>query len=256
MFSGYYASFTFPTLLKLAPIGLAPIVVRLAMGVRQRHEAHAIVPLLALLVFAVATISSIAYYPDVIHLAFIAPVFLVVAAEALDWTLRRLLAARAAALVGAVIALGCFCATAWQLRANWQRTWAMFPIPYDTAFGRMDFNDRGLIPVIDKARELLAASPIKEMFCYPSISGPYLWTGAKNPTRYQFFSPTYNDREQAREIVTLLEARRTPFIMTSPLSTRKEDPIVQYLMEHYEVVRFGYLPKIWLYTRVAAETAR
>lgn len=248
LFSNYYASFTFPTLLKLAPLSLAPIAIRLAATLVQPRQPQVVAQSVTLLVFVVATVASIAYYPDVIHLAFIAPVFLVVAAEALDWALSAL-GSRTAAIASAVFALCVIGTTTWQLRANWQRTWGMFSTPHDTAFGRMDLNDPSLIPVIDKARELVDASPSKEMFCYPSIAGPYLWTGAKNPTRYQYFSATYNDPAQGQEIIAILEARQTPFIMTSPLSVRKEDPIAQYLNAHYDVFRFGYLPKIWLYTR-------
>lgn len=248
-FTMHYASFTFPTLLKLAPLSLSTIPVRIGVALRGRSDVDAVQRLVTLAIFALSSIASIAYYPDVIHLAFIAPVFLIVAAEALDWSIRCLPNVRLARVVGAATALTLAGVIGWQLRNNWQRNWHLAPVTYDSAFGRMDFGDDQLIPVIEQARALVAAAPVKEMFCYPSISGPYLWTGAKNPTPYQYFSPTYNDEGQVREILATLEARRTPVVVMSPLMARPGDPIADYVGAHYDIVRFGFLPKMFLYTR-------
>lgn len=248
VFTVHYANYTFPTLLKLAPVSLLTLPVRIAAAWLRRDAAAMHQPL-TLVLFALSSIASISYYPDVIHIGFIVPVFLIAAADAVEWGVGGLPSTRLGSAIIATMAIVLTAAVGWRLVGNWQRSWNQNPVAYDSAFGRMDFADANLIPVIEKARALVAAAPVKEMFCYPSISGPYLWTGAKNPTPYQFFSPLYNDAAQVAEIVATLEARRTPFVVTSPLMARKGDPIADYIASHYDPVPFGFLPKMFLYTR-------
>ena len=81
-------SFTFPRLLKYLPVVVVPTVVRLIVGPRNAEKRR-----LGLLVVSLASaVASIAYFPDFIHIAFIAPLFLVAASENLEaltraWTL-------------------------------------------------------------------------------------------------------------------------------------------------------------------------
>ena len=55
------------------------------MSTARRRATDEVRALALLIVFSLASILSIEYFPDFIHIAFIAPVFFVAAAENLDW---------------------------------------------------------------------------------------------------------------------------------------------------------------------------
>src|SRR5262249_58662762 len=79
------APFTFPRVLKYLPVALIPTAARLLVLVARRRDPIVARRLLLLLVFSGASALSIAYFPDFIKISFIAFVFLVAAAENLEW---------------------------------------------------------------------------------------------------------------------------------------------------------------------------
>src|SRR5262249_51248720 len=85
-------SYTFPRLLAALPIIVAVDLIRLAVLTARGRAADEARRLLLLILFCLGSMLSIAYYPDFIHIAFIAPVFFVAIAEAAERALAGPLA--------------------------------------------------------------------------------------------------------------------------------------------------------------------
>jgi hypothetical protein len=225
------ASHTFPTLLAYLPVALLPVAVRAVAAWRRREDA--LRGLVALLAFAGAVSASIGYFPDFIHIAFIAPIFLVALAAALDWLLGVLPEGwRGAA--PAVLASVVLAALAAQLARNWQRAWAEYPVIYQSPFGRIDLADQRVATQNDRVRALLDASPTRELLAYPGLPAVYLMTGANNPTPYQLLSPAYNGLPTVQAAIDTLERRQVPLVVIVEPFVEKNDPLVAYVREHYE----------------------
>lgn len=228
-------SFSFPTLLKYMPVVLVPDLLRLAFLLARRRGGDDMRRLVFLLIFAATSILSIAYFPDYIHIAFIAPIFLVAGAENLEWAFGAA-ADRSPALrvagwcAGAVVLIAC----AVQLQRNLERSRALYPVGRDTAFGHVDFANPAEARLYDKMRELLADSPSRELFCYPIVSYLYLMLDADNPTRYQFLMRGYTTPAQMQEVVAALEERKLPYIVVFSSVLRPDDPVMLYLQRDYE----------------------
>lgn len=73
-----FVAVTVPALLRWSPLALLPLLLRLVGGADSgRH-------LVTLLLFGAASIWSIWYFPHLIHIAFIVPIFLVCAAQTVE----------------------------------------------------------------------------------------------------------------------------------------------------------------------------
>ena len=249
-----YARYTFPLLLRFLPIVFAALLPRMAMNWLRRRDRDELRTMAVIAVFAGASVLSIAYYPDLIHIAFIAPVFFVAIAETAEWALA-VGGHRVATVAGPLIALAVIAGVVWQFQRTMTRSWHEFPVPYDSRFGRIDFVDSAELRVIDTARTLVEQSPNKDLFCYPSIAGPYLMTGGRNPTPYQFFTPHWNDPEQLDDILATLETRQVPLVIIAPLLAGAHDPVTEYVGQHYGAVRTGKWAHIWLFTRNSVPSA-
>jgi hypothetical protein len=201
-----------------------------------------------------AALLSVAYVPDLPHLAYVAPIGLVAAADRLEaglaWLARRPhgeLAGSAllGALAGGVLAL---------LVLDLHLRYAMSPVRADTPIGRIDFNDRNEVLLLDVLREQLRDAPVREVFGYPFYASLYLLVGAENPTRYQVLKPGYSTPEQIAEAIQALETRRTPYVVVMPFWVSWDsDPVVHYLRAHYERVPLphtGAIPPFALFRRV------
>jgi hypothetical protein len=229
-------SFTFPRLLKYLPVILIPDLARLAVLVASRQVGDEARRLILLVLFAATSMLSIAYRPDYVHIAFIAPVFFIAAAELLDWAVDAAGPARAQTLraagwcAGALLVLIC----AVRLQHNLERSRALYPVSRETAFGHVDFASPLEAQLYDKLDELLGAAPSREIFCYPVVSYLYLMLDADNPTRYQFLLRGYSTPAQMDEVVSVLEQRRLPYIVAFTPSIRPDDPILLYLRRDYE----------------------
>jgi hypothetical protein len=238
------STYTFPAVLKYLPLVLTVTVPRLAAHlwvVRERGPAHV---LAALTLLCLAAMASIAYFPDFIHIAFIAPLFLVAAAESAAWLLRRLSdlppvawrggtrrLARMAAWVTAAVLLVIF---ALHLQRSFGRLHAAYRFARETAFGRVAFAREKEALLYDRVTELLRDVPSRELFCYPAISHLYLLVPADNPTRYGFFVYGYSTPAQIQEVLGILEARRLPYIVLLYPSLSPDDPVIEYVRRAYE----------------------
>jgi hypothetical protein len=255
-----YAQYTIPVLLAYLPLALAPALLRVAYGVAARGQAAvrtqpAEVCRLTILVLSAAfAAASIWYFPDFIHIAFIAPALLVGVVESLEWALARL-PSRAALLTGRLICAVLVAGLLLHLSRNWARAWDTFSVPHDTAFGRIDYGNRWEPLLVDKARALLATGPSREIFCYPNLASYYLTTGGKNPTPFQhFFAPVFPPADTAAVLATL-ETRRVPYIVGAFIFMRASDPVARLINTQYEPVdipaleNLGETPAILLYGR-------
>ncbi len=230
LLAGPFANQTFPTLLRWAPLVVAPALLRAGLAWAWRHERRRLRILTVLITAATAAAVSITYYPDVIHIAIIAPVFLVAAAE----------------LCAAV---------AMRLATNLERARALYPHVHATAFGPVAFHSRWEPLLVEHVRELLRAADTRELFCYPNAVAPYLTIGAINPTRFQNFLAPLFPAAHTAEVLSVLKARDLPYVIGSPLLMRADDPVVAFINERYEVATvpaieaIGEQPTLWLYRR-------
>jgi hypothetical protein len=229
------ASYTFPVLLKYLPLVLVPHLLRFGVRVARGERTPEVRRLALLIVFSAAALLSIAYYPDYIHIAFIAPVFFVAAAELAERYVGPL-AERSPALrnAGWVAGAALLAASTVRLADNYQRTRASYPLERDTAFGRVSFARPIEVELYDLMRERMDGVPSRELFCYPIFSYLYLMLDAENPTRYQFLLRGYTSPEQMREVVEVLEQRKLPYIVVLPGFLAPDDPVMAYLRREYE----------------------
>lgn len=218
--------------LPLAAVLSAASLLPLAWKRRCRDRVRRLTILTVLGGFAVA---SIMYYPDVIHLALIAPVFFVALAEFAEWTLalvppgmNRALGLGIAAVIVVTGSLGLF-RTAVALNDR-------YPVAYESAFGRIDLPSARQREFWEQLRALLDAAPRSTLYAYPMANYAHLLVDAPNPTRFAFVLPStpYSPPEQLQEIVDVLATKRVPYVIASRTTIRADDPIARYIREHYE----------------------
>lgn len=238
-----FAPYTLPTLLAALP-AVAAIGVLRALWLWASHpESPQLTALLALLTLCGGATLSILYLPDFIHIALIAPVFLVFWAETLDAAVRwvPMSPARQRAFawaVGGALLAG----LSVQLARNATRMWRNFPITRETAFGRVDFATPGEAALVDQLRELLAQAGTREFFAYPMYTSLYLTTDSDNPTPFHMMLPGWNTPAQYAAVVQVLETHRLPYVFACAVQPDTPDPILHFLAEHYERVSAGTHP--------------
>ncbi len=224
------ARYTFPTLLAVAPSLAAVPAVRAVAGVVRGTRDRSLRQTMLLAVMAVAAIGSVLYYPDYIHLAFIGPVFALVAADVVER-----LAGRAGRVVATLAALALLAATGYQLARVMVGSWRDAPFALDTPFGRMEFHERREVDVVTRVRAVIDRSGSRELFVYPFGAGFYLLTGTSNPTPFQFLHPNYSRPDQLELATTILERRRVPYVIVI-VPMNPADPVLRYVSSHYEQV--------------------
>jgi hypothetical protein len=228
-------SYTYPAFLAYLPLVVVPAALRCAVLAVRGRPAAELRRLALLIVFSVTAVLSIAYYPDYIHIAFIAPVFFVVAAELAE-RLAGTLADRsrvlrlAGYLAGAVLLVG----GGLRLKHNLDRVRRSYPLSRDTVFGRVNFALPIEAELYDTMKVLMDDVPSRQLFCYPIVSYLYLMLDADNPTRYQFLLRGYTSPEQMDEVLRVLQERRLPYIVVLPGFLAPDDPIMAYLRRDYE----------------------
>jgi hypothetical protein len=258
-----YASYTFPVLLKYLPVVLLPACVRVFWHLYAGTGRAQLRAMLVLICSAAASVLSIWYFPGFVHIAFIAPVFFIAAAEAMEWLLGAAVRpARLRVAAGWVLAVVLAGLLALHLRGNAITSTEQFRYGHETAFGRIDFKDRWEGVLIDKTRELLGATASHELFAYPNTSHPYLTTGARNPTPFQYLYAPVSPREHVERVIEILETRDIPYVMRQGFYAGPNDPIAKVLDKHYEPVwipelaALGEFPTLKLYRRKSAPADR
>jgi 4-amino-4-deoxy-L-arabinose transferase-like glycosyltransferase len=214
---------------------------------------------LVLLVTGSFGLLSVAYNPNPIHLAFIVPVWAVLAAHLLEGLIRAMEdKVRAVRVVVTALAVMLIAGAGWQLGETAQARRRFFPLPTETAFGRIDFSNEHDVEVYRWLARLLRPPQVEEIFSFPANPGLYLLTGTRNPTRYQIVLPDYTDQDQIEEIVARLEAGQVRYVVQSFYWGAGQLTVLnQYLRRHYEWVRppapLGRLPMLKTYRRRSEE---
>jgi hypothetical protein len=230
----FYAAHTLPRVLKYLPVVLGLGFARAVWNWWQRRNAAETAALLILVVFGLCSIVSINYQADFIHVTFIAPVFFVAIAEAVEWAVKPLDRVRiASAFAAPAVGLCLLAAVAVQLYQNFMRSRDAYTMSIDTPFGRIDTFNPSEVELVHEISALLQQLPSRELFIYPGYASLYLMTGARNPTPYQILvSPSYNDPDQVQNAVDILEARRVPLVLF-PITVKQDDVLARYVREHY-----------------------
>jgi hypothetical protein len=204
----------------------------LAWQRRARDRARSLSVLALLGAFAVA---SIMYYPDVIHIAFIAPFFFIALAELVEWALRlmppRLNHGLGLGIAGVIGLIGCV-----QLFGTAVALNKKYPVSYASAFGRVDLVSARQRQLWEQLRAQLDMAPSRTLYAYPSAGYVHLLVDAQNATRFGLIVPSspYTPPAQIQEIVDALDTKRVAYVVASANLARADDPIARYILEHYE----------------------
>lgn len=236
--TAWNGTFTFPRLLASLPAVLPVSALRLVRGWSRRRDQAEVRRVALLLVYCLAAMASIAYYPDFIHIAFIAPAFFVAVAETGEWAVRRLPPSRWIRAAGLVAAVAFLAGVGGHLGENLRRMRATFTVSRETAFGRVDYPNTNPadVALYDRVAEIMREALVRELFVYPILANLYLTVGAENPTPYGFFIAGYSSPDQIQRVVDILEARRVPVVVVLSGFLGKDDAVMRYVGQHYEPV--------------------
>jgi hypothetical protein len=232
------STFTFPLVLKYLPLIFLVMVPRLLYRVWQANGAAEAARLTLLTLYCLTSIASIFYFPDFIHIAFIASAFFISIAESAEWAVARIRIPHWFRLGFAVGATAVVLFAAGQhLQRNLTRSRAAFPISHATAFGRIDFANQEEIQLYEQVMTLLADAPSRDLYVYPILSDLYLTADAHNPTPYGFFSALgHNGLEQIQHVLRILAQRPPPYVVVLSGILHVEDPIIAYIQQQYTLV--------------------
>jgi hypothetical protein len=230
----WQGSFTYPRALRYLPAILPVNVLQLIALLRSRQSEVEARRLGLLIFFCAASVASIAYYPDFIHIAFIAPAFFVAVAVAVEWSVRRVaLSVRLVKVALSVAGAAFLLFSGVRLQQNLERLRDAYPHSRTTAFGRVGFANPREAELYDTVRELMQGVPSRYLYCYPIVSHLYLLLDVANPTPYGFFFSAFNGPEQTRDVLRHLAEKQPPYIVFLPSFVPADDPVAVWIREHY-----------------------
>ncbi|MGH7787567.1 MAG: hypothetical protein ACRERC_11910 [Candidatus Binatia bacterium] len=179
--------------------------------------------------------ASIAYYPDLIHFAYVVGVFFVGAAALLEWSLR-LLPERAAGGLAAAAAAAGIAYFGLHLHGVAERTAARHPARVATRFGTIAAEAGDLhTTVVPAILPLIDADPERLLFTAPAFVSLYLLTDAQNPTPFQFVVAGYTDQEEFDRIFAALDARQARHLVITWWPEKSIEPRLRdYVLRNYE----------------------
>jgi hypothetical protein len=204
---------------------------------RHRSENEALRGCVLLL--AVLMALSVLYYPDFIHVAFIAPFALIVLAR-LAFALRNLRWCRDRAMLrvaARALLAGCALMALLKGLGSLQHARLTAPLRFDSAVGplRGGREDRMILQAVQR---LMERYPVLQptLFSYPPEAWLYLASGADNPTPFSLLQPGYNSPTQFRQVIDTLAARPPDYVVISLPGLRRSDPVVQSLLPRYREI--------------------
>ena len=218
------------------PWVMALLAPRLALAGARRDWTGARGPFV-LLAASAAAVASIAYYPDVIHLAFVAGIFAIGLTDCVERGVR------AAAWVhpgltrlAPLLAAAGLAWSALELQRIAALTQATATARVETAFGTVAAHPQHLHAVVyPLVQALVDRDPDHLLLAYPWMSSLYLMTGARNPTPYQCMQPNYLSPARLAQALALVDAARVRTVVVSnwPLPP---PAVTQFLAAHYQKV--------------------
>jgi hypothetical protein len=236
----HQASMTFPLVLKYLPSILIVSVPRLLLLWLHRNRSDEASRLTLLICFCASSVFSIWYFPDFIHIAFIAPVFFVTIAESLEWAAKRfaLVSRKTLRGLGWAGSAAILVASTQHLADNAERSRARSRFGRSTAFGWVDLTHENQARLYDRLEVLMRSAPSRSLYCYPPVSGLYLMLDADDPTPYGVLVPSFNPPESVRDALQHLEANPPHYVafLGRWLPVRPDDPIAAWIRRHYEPI--------------------
>ena len=228
-------AYTFPLVLKYAVVSTAGPLAIAFRAWRRGDAPEELRQMITLVVCAAVFAGSTFNYPDVVHLAFIAPFFAILSAATVDRGLSALPGSISGRL-GASIA-GALCVVfAWMLAANAERRIHELPLVHETAFGRVAIHNNQDFAIVERVQQLYRDSLSRELYCHEACAQVYLMTGTVNPTRYQWLQHGYFREEQYEETIAALEAKRVEYVVAPMSFAHQKNPVdlmAAYLKQHY-----------------------
>lgn len=102
-------------------------------------------------------------------------------------------------------------------------------------------------------------APEEPLMAYPYLPLYNYLTGTRSPSRYDFFQPGMNTRQQAEEIIASLESKNRPAVLYepwfpekisnswpgTPLSAVANDPVADYVLRNYRICKMLTSPEGW-----------
>jgi hypothetical protein len=235
--SAKLASYTFPGVLKYLPLALMIPTLRALLLIARRQNETEARRLVLLIVFCVASIGSILYFPDFVHIAFIAGAFFITVAETCEWLAARMQAPLIIRRITAAVFAGLLLyACGVRLQANLVRVHADYPFERHTNFGTIALASALEADLYDVLSELMQGVPSRVLYCYPVIAHLYLMTATHNPTPYGFMNPILMGPDMIQHVLDLLKASRPPYVVALKHLTHKEDPVFAYIQSAYEPI--------------------
>ncbi|HTD58416.1 MAG TPA: hypothetical protein VK672_05930 [Solirubrobacteraceae bacterium] len=237
--------YTYLWLFECIPVILGIEAVSLFWGI-WRHGLRSHLERTVLLLLAVSAVASIRYYPDVIHVAFVAPFSFVVIAGMIHRvrTAFAFMQAPAAKIVMRLVLVGVLAIVLLKGWSNASRAWRDNPTLYQTAFGTLASLE-GKEATLRDLRERLEMNtgPPPRLFAYQSDAWIYLTLPADNPTPFALLRPVYNSPGQIQEAIDWLERDPQARVVVNLLAPEPGDPFMGYLNGHFQDVA-GVGPRI------------
>jgi hypothetical protein len=229
------STYTFPFLLKYLPLIFLLMVPRLLYRWLRSQRPDEVATLTLLTLFCTTSMLSISYFPDFIHIAFIASCFFISIAESIEWGARQVPMPRWVVRTAAIGATVVFLfAVGQHLQRNLVRLRAAFPFSHATAFGRISYPNREEIRLYEQVTALLTDAPTRDLYVYPVLSDLYLAADADNPTPYGFFSALgYNGPQQVQHVLRILAAKPPLYVVVISGMLHLQDPIIEYVLQTY-----------------------
>jgi hypothetical protein len=225
------AAATFPVLLAWMPVLTVLELVRTVLA-RRRGDLAAAREAFRLAGASLLAAGSVLYFPDFIHLAFVAPVFLVLLGDVLTRGFERVGGAR----VGAAVAAAAIAATALVCGGlHWRRAWGT-AYPYESAFGLVHLPRPTQGQGLDALRAWLAERGAREALVYPYGASIYLLTGVTNPTPYQILHPTYSNPGHFTRALADLDAHGHPPLLVLFNHAKPADRLIAATADAYRPV--------------------
>jgi hypothetical protein len=224
---------TFPVWLRWSPLLLPVSAIRLIWSLMADGAPELARRQAMLLLLSATAILTIWYNADFIHIAFIAPLFLVIAAEALEAGVSMIGGRRPAFSVAATVCALLAATFGFKLLGNMRRAWSTYTFSHDTAFGRVDFATLWEADIVDAIRVLLHDNPSAELFCYPTLAGPYLTTGGRNPTPFQYADLRVLPPRDTERVMRILTDRQVQYILVAYALLQRDDPVSLMIKRDY-----------------------
>jgi hypothetical protein len=233
--------FTWLWLLRVIPwiLSVEAVLVPIAMW---RHGVRTQLVRLALLLLAAVSAISIFYWPDFVHVAFIAPFSMIVLAglvhrAASASRLRRFRLTVPALRLGWCALL---LALVLKARSNLVLSREDNPIILPTAFGVIAGTDR-YAQTLSELHEILGPSEKPpHLLSYPTEAWVYLTLPADNPTPFSLLRRGYSTPAQFRQAIDRLEHDPAAMVLVNRAFADADDPMMKFIKTRYrEVARVG-----------------